>query len=539
MPWWLVLLSIMGTQASAVTFLSAPGQAFTDGMRFVQYYFGLPIAMVILCITFVPLYNKLKIFTAYEFLEQRFDLKTRTFTSSLFLLSRGLSTGISIYAPSIILSSLLGWDIFWTNIVMGGLLIIYTVSGGARAVAYTQQLQMIIIFLGMFVAGYWVIHLLPAGFGFTDALKISGAGGKMNVITTGFTNKGYDWKDKYNLISGLIGGFFLALSYFGTDQSQVGRYLTAKDDKESKTGLLMNGLVKIPMQFLILLIGALLFTFYQFKSQPIFFNAVQQEKLWKSSKRDSAIALERLYENVNRQKQLAVRAWKTDETAGKRQLQQLNLASDHLRAQYKSLIKSNDVNGDDNDTNYIFLRFVVDYLPKGLVGLLIAIIFLAAWGSIAAALNSLASCSVVDFYLRYSQQRMSPDNAVPAEDAEETRKYNLARYYTLGWGIFSIIVAEFASGIGSLIEAVNIMGSLFYGVILGIFLVAFYLKRVKSNAVFMAAVIGELIVITVFFLDKYNVIGLGFLWLNVVGALAVIVLSLLLQVMIPSKHRIP
>jgi SSS family solute:Na+ symporter len=535
MPWYLVLLSIMGTQASAVTFLSAPGQAFTDGMRFVQYYFGLPIAMVILCITFVPLYSRLKVFTAYEFLEQRFDLKTRTFTSFLFLLSRGLSTGISIYAPSIILSSLLGWDIFWTNIVMGGLLIIYTVSGGARAVAYTQQLQMLIIFGGMFIAGYWIIHLLPIGFGFTDALKVSGAAGKLNVITTGFTGKGFDWKDKYNIISGVIGGLFLALSYFGTDQSQVGRYLTAKDDKESKTGLLMNGLVKVPMQFLILLIGALLFTFYQFKSQPIFFNAVQQVKLEKSSKKDSALILERQYSVLNQQKQIVLHNWKTNETNGKRQLQQLNLQSDHLRQQYKTLIRSKEVNGDDNDTNYIFLRFVVDYLPKGLVGLLIAIIFLAAWGSIAAALNSLASCSVIDFYLRFKKQEVHPNLA----DEEEIRKYNISRYFTLAWGIFSIIVAEFANGIGSLIETVNIMGSLFYGVILGIFLVAFYFKSVKSNAVFIAAIIGELIVIIVFLLDKYNIIGLGFLWLNVVGALVVVLLSMLLQYSFSSGTYIP
>lgn len=526
MPWYLVLLSIMGTQASAITFLSAPGQAFTDGMRFVQYYFGLPIAMVILCITFVPLYSRLKVFTAYEFLEQRFDLKTRTFTSFLFLLSRGLSTGISIYAPSIILSSLLGWDIFWTNIVMGGLLIIYTVSGGARAVAYTQQLQMLIIFGGMFVAGYYIIHLLPAGFGFTDALKVSGAAGKLNVITTGFTGKGFDWKDKYNIISGVIGGLFLALSYFGTDQSQVGRYLTAKDDKESKTGLLMNGLVKVPMQFLILLIGALLFTFYQFKSQPIFFNAVQQVKLEKSSKKEAAFVLERQYSVLNQQKQTVLQNWKTNETSGKHQLQQLNLQSDHLRQQYKTLIRSKEVNGDDNDTNYIFLRFVVDFMPKGLVGLLIAIIFLAAWGSIAAALNSLASCSVIDFYLRFKKKEVFPT----LEQEEEIKKYNISRYYTLGWGIFSIIVAEFANGIGSLIETVNIMGSLFYGVILGIFLVAFYVKSVKSNAVFIAALLSELLVVTVFFLDKYNVIGLGFLWLNVVGALAVILISLCLQV---------
>jgi len=289
MPWYLVLLSIMGTQASAVTFLSAPGQAFTDGMRFVQYYFGLPIAMVVLSITFVPLFSKLKVFTAYQYLEDRFDVKTRAFTSFLFLLSRGLSTGISIYAPSIILSSLMGWDIFFTNIVMGGLLIIYTVSGGAKAVAYTQQLQLIIIFAAMFFAGYMIVNLLPENIGFIDALKISGSNNKMNIITTGFTDEGYNWKDKYNIISGVIGGFFLALSYFGTDQSQVGRYLTAKNNTESKIGLLMNGLVKVPMQFFILLIGVLLFAFYQFKPQPIFFNPVQQEKLLQSNKKKNAI----------------------------------------------------------------------------------------------------------------------------------------------------------------------------------------------------------------------------------------------------------
>jgi Na+/proline symporter len=489
MPWYLVLLSIMGTQASAITFLSAPGQAFTDGMRFVQYYFGLPIAMVILCITFVPLFNKLKVFTAYEFLEQRFDIKTRVFTSFLFLLSRGLSTGISIYAPSIILSSLLGWDIFWTNIVMGGLLIIYTVSGGARAVAYTQQLQLVIIFIGMFVAGYMVVHLLPNGIGFTDALRVAGTGGKMNVITTGFTDKGFDWKDRYNIISGIIGGFFLALSYFGTDQSQVGRYLTAKDNTESKVGLLMNGLVKVPMQFFILLLGVLLFTFYQFKQQPIFFNNAQQEKLLVSSKKDSAILLQNQFTVVNNEKQKVLQNFKTDEAKAKQDLQQLNQQSDALRKQYKGLIKSSEVKGDDNDTNYIFLRFVVDYLPKGLVGLLIAIIFLAAWGSIAAALNSLASCTMIDFHKRFNRKNK---NNLSAEQCEAD--YNTSKLYTLGWGIFSVIVAEFATGMGSLIEAVNVLGSLFYGVILGIFLVGFYLKKVQGNAVFIAAIIGELIV---------------------------------------------
>ncbi len=525
MPWYLVLLSIMGTQASAITFLSAPGQAFTDGMRFVQYYFGLPLAMIILCITFVPLFNKLKLFTAYEFLEKRFDLKTRTFTSFLFLLSRGLSTGISIYAPSIILSSLMGWDIFWTNIVMGGMLIIYTVTGGAKAVAYTQQLQLLIIFGGMFVAGYLIVDYLPEGVGFSEALKVSGATGKLNVITTGITDNGFDWKDRYNLISGIIGGFFLALSYFGTDQSQVGRYLTAKNTTESRVGLLMNGLVKVPMQFLILLLGALLFTFYQFNPAPVFFNKAVEEKAMQTSYKDELAGLKNEF-NTHQLKQqewsklYAIEMnelYKDSITIGAKKLVT-------IQDKYKKVLSKASPGSDTNDTNYIFLRFVVDYLPKGLVGLLIAIIFLAAWGSIAAALNSLASCTMIDFHQRLKGIESDNSNLV-----QSAREYKQSRYYTLAWGIFCIITAEFASGMGSLIEAVNVLGSLFYGVILGIFLVAFYLKKVKANAVFIAAILGECVVIACFLLDKYNVIGLGFLWLNVVGALVVVLLSVLFQ----------
>ena len=534
MPWYLVLLSIMGTQASAITFLSAPGQAFTDGMRFVQYYFGLPIAMVVVSITFVPLFSRLKVFTAYEYLEQRFDGKTRLLTSFLFLLSRGLSTGISIYAPSIILSSLLGWDIFYTNMVMGGLLIIYTVSGGAKAVAYTQKLQLIIIFIGMIMVGYMVVHLLPTGIGFTDALKISGTTGKMNIITTGFTKNGFDWKDKYNIISGIIGGFFLALSYFGTDQSQVGRYLTAKDTTESRLGLLMNGIVKVPMQFLILLLGVLLFSFYQFKQQPIFFNSAQQEKLLQSNKKDSAVLLEKEFVIVSDEKQKALANYTLNEIETKQKIQSLNLQSDTLRKQYKGLIKRSGIEGDDNDTNYIFIRFVVDYLPKGMVGLLIAIIFLAAWGSIAAALNSLASATMIDFHKRFENK-----NVHLSKKQQGFSDYTLSKIYTLAWGVFSVMIAEFAIGMGSLIEAVNILGSLFYGVILGIFLVGFYFKKIQSNPVFIAAIISELLVITIFILDKKGIIGLGFLWLNVIGALLVVGLSLLLQIFINNRSTLP
>ncbi len=521
MPWYLVLLSIMGTQASAITFLSAPGQAFTDGMRFVQYYFGLPIAMVILCITFVPLFSKLKVFTAYEFLEQRFDIKTRVFTSSLFLISRGLSTGISIYAPSIILSSLMGWDIFYTNIVMGGLLIVYTVSGGAKAVAYTQQLQLGIIFIGMFIAGYLIVHNLPSNMGFSDALAISGASGKMNVITTGFTENGFDWKDRYNIISGVIGGFFLALSYFGTDQSQVGRYLTAKDTTESSVGLLMNGLVKVPMQFFILLLGALLFTFYQFNPSPVFFNKAVEEKAMKTPYKDSLHAIKWRFEQKAQEQKLNSEKYLIDKSQlNKDIIAQGSVELNQIKGEYKKIIQKASPGSDTNDTNYIFLRFVVDFLPKGLVGLLIAIIFLAAWGSIAAALNSLASCSMIDFHRRFSKSYL----AAPDLKRDE-QEYKISKYYTFGWGIFCIITAEFATGMGSLIEAVNVLGSLFYGVILGIFLVAFYCKKIQSNAVFWAAVLGEIIVISLFLLDKYQIIGLGFLWLNVAGALVVVSLS--------------
>ena len=411
MPWWLILLSIMGTQASAITFLSAPGQAFTDGMRFVQYYFGLPLAMVVLCITFVPVFSRLKVFTPYEFLEQRFDIKTRTFTAALFLLSRGFSTGISVYAPSIILSSLFGWNIYYTNILMGGILIIYTVSGGAKAVAYTQQLQLIIIITAMCIAGYYIVHLLPENVGFSDALKISGASGKLNAITTGFDENGFVWKDKYNIISGVIGGFFLALSYFGTDHSQVGRYLTARDNTQSKLGLIMNGLVKVPMQFLILLLGALLFVYYQFQPSPVFFNKAAEEKTYAAPYNDSLKNISNAFNAVNtQQKNTAINytgALNGNDTATaqqlKQQLQQLNVRANGLRDQYKSVLIKADPSADTNDTNYIFLRFVVDNLPKGLVGLLIAIIFLASWSSIAAALNSLASCTMIDFYLRFKR----------------------------------------------------------------------------------------------------------------------------------------
>ncbi len=494
MPWYLVLLSIMGTQASAITYLTGPGQAYTDGMRFVQYYFGLPIAMIVISYFFVPVYNKLKVYTAYEFLEERFDLKTRTFTSFLFLLSRGLSTGVSIYAPSLILSSLMGWNIYITNIVMGGLLITYTISGGARAVAYTQTLQMIIVFVSLFIIGYIAVSLLPEGMGFKDAIDTATGYGKMNVITTGFTEKGFDWKDKYNIWSGLIGGFFLALSYFGTDHSQVGRYLTAKNVKESRKGLLMNGVVKVPMQFFILLIGILIFSFYLFNKAPVFFDNAKMEQAMATPYAPQLSAAKAKYE-------VAFAA---------KDIQQANV----YREEYKSYIKKAIPGDEANDTNFIFLRFVKDNLPVGLIGLLFAVIFLSAWGSIAAALNSLAACTMVDFHQKFASDKWK------AKD-----EYKMSKWYSFGWGIFCIIVAMFANNIGnSLIETVNILGSLFYGVILGIFLVAFWVKYVKAAAILSAALVSELAVIGIY---KAEIIS--FLWLNVIGALLVLILSVIIQ----------
>ena len=534
LPWGLVLLSIMGTQASAITFLSAPGQAYTDGMRFVQYYFGLPLAMIVICIFFVPIFSRLKVYTAYEYLENRFDSKTRTLTSFLFLLQRGLSTGISVFAPSIILSSLFGWNIYYTNILMGGLLIIYTMSGGAKAVAYTQQLQLIIIFTGMFLAAYMVVNMLPDNVSFTDALEVSGKMGKLNVITTGFENGKFNWSDQYNLFSGLIGGFFLALSYFGTDQSQVGRYLTAKSLKQSRMGLLVNGFVKIPMQFGILLIGVLVFSFYQFNKAPIFFNDVQLKKLESSVYKDSLAIATTQYEAITELKQKAVVDYsaasdlndKVAKAASMNILEGLQKQSDSLRKSVKGWLASKEVGGDNNDTNYIFLRFVVDNLPVGLVGLLIAIIFLASWGSIAAAINSLASCTMIDFHRRFTKKQ---------ETGEQ--EYKLSKKYTLAWGIFCIIVAMFTYNVGnSLIEAVNVLGSLFYGVILGVFLVAFMFKNIKSgHVVFWGAVLAEVLVLTVFILTKVGVFKMGFLWLNPIGAFGVIIFSLILNKIIPKK----
>ncbi len=520
-PWYYVTLSVMATQASAITFLSGPGLAFSSGMAFVQFYFGLPLAMIVLCITFVPIFHKLKIYTAYEFLENRFDLKTRALTAFLFLVQRGLSTGISIYAASIILSTVLNIDTTFTTLFIGSVVVIYTVYGGTKAVSYTQLLQMTVIFTGLFLAG---ANLLPEGVGFGKALQIAGKMGRTNVIDFNF-----DWNNQYTVWSGLIGGFFLQLSYFGTDQSQVGRYLTGSSVSQSRLGLLMNGLVKIPMQFLILLIGVLVFTFYQYHQPPIFFNRYELGKLEKSQYAPELNRIKADYADAFKNKQLEVNRLEValdanDEKTINSQRVLLKVADERtkaIRKQVVDLMEKNDPDADTNDNNYVFLSFVTRYLPHGLIGLLIAIVFLASMGSTASALNSLASTTVIDIYKRLVNK------------AGTDEKYlSVSRWSTVIWGFFCILMALYASKMGNLIEAVNILGSLFYGTILGIFVVAFYFKKIGGSATFIAAIMTEVVVFACWWSDI-----MAFLWLNVVGCILVMVFAQVIQLINDRKNR--
>jgi SSS family solute:Na+ symporter len=522
LPWYTVCLSVMATQASAITFLSAPGLAYTSGMSFVQFYFGLPLAMIVLCVAFVPIFHRLKVYTAYEYLEHRFDLNTRALTAFLFLIQRGLSTGITIYAPSIILSTILNIDTTITTLFIGSLVIFYTVYGGTKAVSYTQLLQMSIIFCGMFAAGIMVVYLLPGNIGFEKAVSIAGKMGRTNAIDFNF-----DWKNPYNIWSGIIGGFFLQLSYFGTDQSQVGRYLSGASVGQSRLALLMNGLVKIPMQFLILLIGVLVFTFYQYNKAPIFFNNYELNKLEQSSYKAELNEIKVAYNQSFEAKKIEVTKLDqaldaNDKAAIDQQRIAVKKADEENKAIRKNLtdlMVKNDESANINDNNYIFLSFVTQYLPKGLIGLLIAIIFLASMGSTASALNSLASTSVVDIYKRLINK-----------DATDEQYVKASRWSTIAWGIVCIIMALFASKIGNLLEAVNILGSFIYGTILGVFVVAFYFKSVTGKAVFYAALLAELIVCILGFND-----AVAYLWLNVIGCLLVMLFALFFQLVLRKK----
>lgn len=527
LPWYHVGLSVMATQASAITFISAPGQGYSDGLRFVQFYFGLPLAMIVLCITFIPIFHKLNVYTAYEYLEKRFDNKTRTLTALLFLLQRGISTGVTIYAPALILATILDVDINYTTLLTGILVIVYTVYGGTKAVSYTQMFQMSIIFAGLFMAAYMVVHLLPEHVSFSDALHIAGKMDRLNAIDTKF-----DWDNRYNIWSGIIGGFFLQLSYFGTDQSQVGRYLTGSSVTQSRLGLIMNGLVKIPMQFLILLIGTMVFSFYQYNQPPVFFNKNEVQRVAKSKYAETYSKLEKNYKLAHAEKRkhvedLVTALHQNNEAAINKA--RIDLTGDEkrsqlVRKQVTNLMKANYSKADVNDSNYIFLSFVTEYLPVGMVGLLIAIIFLAAMGSTASGLNSLASTTVVDFYKRLINTK-----------GNEKTYLNASRWATVGWGVFCIVVAFYAGKLGNLIEAVNILGSLFYGTILGIFIVAFYFKSISGTAVFYAAVIAEVFVVVAWLLNIS-----AFLWLNVIGCLLVVMFALILNFFVNSyKAKTP
>ncbi len=516
MRWFPILLSIMATQASAITFLSAPGQAYVDGVRFVQFYLGLPIAMIVLSITAIPLYHKLKIYTAYEFLEDRFDLKTRSLAALLFLTQRGLAAGLTIYAPSLILSVLLGWNLYLTNFIIGSLVIIYTTSGGTKAVNWTHFQQMMIIIAGMIIAFIVILNLLLNDISFLQIVKTAGKMGKLNALDFSF-----DLNNRYTFWSGIIGGFFLQLSYFGTDQSQVQRYLTGKSIVQSRLALLMNGIVKIPMQFSILFMGALLFIFYQFQTPQIFFNSVEVKSIQNSEYTNDFKAQEQEYNEITYLKRhevkTLVKAFETENqfliNSSNQKIEQLQNRAEVVRNEAISLMQKNNPNMAPSDTNYIFLSFVLQYMPMGLIGLILAMIFAASMSSTASELNALASTTVVDIYRR-----------VIKKEASEGHYLVISKLVTFIWGLYAILLAESASRLGSLIEAVNIVGSLFYGTILGIFLVGFYIKSIRGTATFLAAIISEIIVLACFFLT-----GISFLWYNVVGCLSVIILSILIN----------
>lgn len=523
-PWYTVALSIMATQASAITFISTPGQAYVDGMRFVQFYIGLPIAMIILSITAVPIYHKLKVFTAYEYLEQRFDLKNRTLGSFLFLIQRGLAAGFTIFAPALILSALLGWDINFTVIVIGFLVIIYTASGGTEAVNKTHILQMTVIFFGMISAFFMIFQLLPEHVSFIDAAHIAGKMGKLNTIDFSF-----NLNDRYTFWSGLIGGTFLALSYFGTDQSQVQRYLSGKSVAQSRMGLLLNGIIKIPMQFFILLVGAMVFVFYQFAAPPLFFNPVEENSVKNGLYSIEYHQIEDQYIKLHSQKrksidQLLTAIEQNDEnniTTIQSELNDINYQSKILKDNAIDLIQENNPESDGNDTNYIFLSFVLGFLPVGLIGLVLAAILSASMSSTSAELNALTSTSVMDIYKRLLKK-----------EASEQHYLIVSKVSTVFWGIVAISFALFANRLGSLIEAVNILGSLFYGTILGIFLVAFYINKVKGNAVFLAALIAEICV-----LFLYLSTDIPYLWFNFIGCVLVILLGILFQLSINFRNK--
>ncbi|MFP9118112.1 sodium:solute symporter family transporter [Flavobacterium sp. RNTU_13] len=513
-PWWTVGLSVMATQASAITFLSTPGQAYHDGLGFVQFYFGLPLAMIVICVTFIPIYHKLKVYTAYEFLEQRFDVKTRSLAAALFLVQRGLGTGITIYAPAIILSSLLGWSLNLMNIMIGVLVVVYTVSGGTRAVNITQKQQAFVIMTGMLATFFIIMSYLPKELSFSNALHIAGANDKLDAVDFSF-----DPDKRYTIWSGLAGGFFLALSYFGTDQSQVQRYLSGKSIKESQMGLIMNGILKVPMQFFILLIGVMVFVFFQFHEAPLHFNPNNTKTVQNSPYKDQYHGLEKELKVVAREKEEISMLYVNqlyqdyDNKELHNRMVALNNQEKDLREQARELINKVDAKAETNDKDYVFLYFILNFLPQGLIGLLLAVIFSAAMSSSASGLNALASTTTIDIYKRN----------VTGEKSEK-HYVNATRLFTIFWGVVAILFACVGTLFENLIQLVNIIGSIFYGTVLGIFLIAFYIKYIKGHAVFAAAILSQTLVVIVYFTQ-----WISYLYLNVLGAVLTILFAMLFQ----------
>lgn len=516
--WWTIGLSVMATQASAITFLSTPGQAFHSGMGFVQFYFGLPIAMIIICVVFIPIYHKLNVYTAYEFLERRFDLKTRSLAAILFLIQRGLAAGITIFAPAIILSAVLDWDLLTLNIIIGFLVIIYTVSGGTKAVNVTQKQQMIIIFLGMLIAFFMIMSQLPENITFTNALEIAGASNKIQILDFSF-----DLSNRYTVWTGILGGTFLMLSYFGTDQSQVQRYLSGKSVRESQLGLIFNGLLKVPMQFFILLIGVMVFVFYQFNASPLNFNPAVNEEVLKSEYITEYQELEAAHVEIeNRKRFLFLNGFQLEE---KDEIQSLNARDLELKEAAKMILKKVDEKSikkiESNDKDYVFIHFILNNLPRGLIGLLLAVILSAAMSSTASELNALASTTAIDLYKRNVPENRNDEHFVKA-----------SKWFTLAWGIIAISVACVANLFDNLIQLVNIIGSIFYGNVLGIFLLAFFFKKVNGNSVFKSAVITQILIFLIYYFGIYNLESQGlepivsYLWLNFIGCVLVLFFSL-------------
>jgi Na+/proline symporter len=526
MKWYTIGLSIMATQASAITFLSTPGQAYESGMGFVQFYFGLPLAVVVISAVFIPLYYKLNVFTAYEYLEKRFDIRVRLVTALLFLISRGLAAGITIYAPAIVLSTLLGWNLTFTNLLVGVLVIIYTVSGGTKAVSMTQKWQMGVIFLGMFIAFFLILDYLPDELSFTEAVNIAGFMGKMEIVDTTF-----DLDNRYTLWTGLLGGFFLSLSYFGTDQSQVQRYLGGKSVTESRLGLLFNAILKIPMQFFILMVGIMVFVFYQFNQPPAFFNQPGLERAKATELRADIEEQERRYADAHNEKQIYLEQYLASDNENEKALaaEQAAVAyqkGESIRGELKELLVKADSSVETKDTDYVFLTFILNYLPHGIIGLLLAVILSAAMSSTAGELNALASTTVVDYYKRLGKKESNNENDV-----------RMSKLFTLIWGLLAIGIALSANLFENLIQLVNVLGSLFYGTILGVFIVAFFLKRVGGTAVLIGAIIGELFVLTLHLLTVLKVIDISYLWYNVLGCLVVVFISFISQQLLPNVEE--